>query len=151
MGDAIGVGAYALVYTFLESLAYFVLILLIGLILPWKWKSDKVFAHLGYISLWLPIWPILDQLYRYKEFAEPNFLAECLLSTAHPLWFLAAGAGLFIVIMDWSLVVPLYFIYNKQRVEKKVIDFLGRVSLLSTIYMLIDVISIVIIVIRNID
>jgi len=149
LGDAIGVGAYAMVFAFLESLAYFILIVLLGLILPWGWKSKKVFAHLGYISLWIPLWPILQQLFWYKNIAQPDFLIEWLLSTGHPLWYLAAGAGLFIIILDESLVVPIYFIGNKRRVEERMINLLGRISLLSTFYIILDVLSLVIIIIRN--
>jgi hypothetical protein len=151
LGDAIGVGAYAMVYALLESVAYFVFIIVIGLILPWRWKSDKVFAHLGYISIWIPLWPILEQLYWYKDHAEPDFLVAWLFSTGHPLWFIAAGAGLFIIIMNWSLVVPIYLIGYKERAEKRLIDFLGRISLLSTLYIFLDVVSIFIIIIRHTD
>jgi hypothetical protein len=149
LGDAVGVGAYAMLYAFLESLAYFVLIVMIGLILPWGWKSKKVFAYLGYISLWLPLWPILEQLYWYKNNSQPDFLVEWLISTGHPLWFIAAGIGLFIIILDESLVVPIYLIGYKKRVEEGMINLLGRISLLSTFYMILDVVSIVIIIIRN--
>jgi hypothetical protein len=147
--DAVGVGAYALLYALLESIAYFVFIFFIGLILPWRWENNKVFAHLGYIALWIPLWPILTQLYGYKDHAEPNFLAEWLISTGHPLWFLAAGLGLLIIILNGSLVVPIYLINHKQRAEEKINRFLGRISLLSALYIFVDVVSVVILIIRN--
>jgi len=149
LGDAIGVGAYAMIYALIESLIFFLLIVASSLLLHWRWEGEKVFAELGFISLWIPVWAGLKQLYRHKELASPNFLAEWLLSTGHPLRYGIVAAGLLLIIIIGSAAVPIYLIGFNHQVEKTTRSFLDRIAILSTLYIALDFISVVIILIRN--
>jgi hypothetical protein len=148
--DAIGVGAYALVYALIESAVFFLLIVVLGLILPWGWKGEKVFTQLGFISLWIPIWAGLNQLYRHKNLTSPDFLVEWLFSTGHPYRYGVAVIGLVILIVIGSAAVPIYLIGFNSHAEKNTRNFLERITLLSILYIALDVISVVILLIRNI-
>lgn len=149
LGDVIGVGAYALLYALIESLFFFLLIVALSLIIHWQWKGDKVFAELGYISLWIPIWAGLKQIYRHQDMASPNFLVEWLFSTGHPLRYFTLGTGLLIIVIIGSAAVPIYLIGFKHKVEKYIRSFLERLAVLSTLYIALDVISVFIVLIRN--
>jgi len=151
LSDVIGVGAYALLYALIESFVFFLCIVALGLIIPWRWNGDKVFAQLGYNSLWIPLWPGLNQLYRYKDFASPDFLVEWLFSTGHPLRYGAVVLGLLITIIIGSAGVPNFLIGFKYPVEKNTRNFLERIAFLSSLYIALDIISVIIVLIRNIN
>jgi hypothetical protein len=134
----------------IESFVFFLLIVALGLLLPWRWKGDKVFAQLGFISLWIPLWSGLNQLYRYKDFASPDFFVDWLFSTGHPLRYGAVALGLLIIFIIGSAAVPIYLLGFKHQVEENTKSFLERLAILSTLYIALDVISAVILLIRNI-
>ena len=147
--DAIGVGAYALIYAFLESFVFFMFIVILGILLPWKWERNKVFAQLGFISMWIQFWAILFQFYRHRNLVSPLFFSDWLISTGHPLVYGIVVIGLLIIIVIGSAIVPIYLIGYKHQVEKKIVSFLERVTILSILYIALDIISAVILLIRN--
>jgi len=127
--ELLAAGAYTLVFALLESLLLFVALLLVAVILPASWLRDS-FAIKGALLLclllvWLGLGPRLPR---------------------HPPWAsLLTRVGLLA-----SLGLSYRVLGRKQSVRDTVRDGLERLSLLSYLYLALDVVSLLIVLARNI-
>jgi len=69
--DAIGVGAYGLLFAFFESAFILLMALLLGFLISKSWEEDKRNAVLAVLVLVASIWSILGQLYFLLEISFP--------------------------------------------------------------------------------
>jgi hypothetical protein len=150
MGSFFGLASQAMVYALVESALLFLLLLILGLLIPWKWPAEKVFALTGLIALWLPIWDILSQVYRHTDHGTPGFLVNWLFSTGHPLRYayLLAGSMVLAVIALTSAVI--WLVSFNHKVLGGMQNFLERIATLSAIYLVLDLVGVVIVIIRMI-
>ena len=51
VGSFVGVASLAIIYAFVESVILFALLLVVSLLLPWKWTGKRVFTVLGFVAL----------------------------------------------------------------------------------------------------
>lgn len=149
--DAIGVGAYAMMYALVESSFFFLLMAALYLSLPGSWGRDKSLAQSGVMALWIPLLAGIHQVYRYKEFTSPGFLVEALFATGHPLRFGIIGAAVLAAVIVGLVIIPSYLIIFKERARERIIEGLERITILSVLYLVLDVIGLVIIAVRNLS
>jgi hypothetical protein len=145
-GDAIGVGAYGLVIVLIESILVLLATLLLGFLVSKKWNETRRISLIGTLTFIVSIWAILGQLYFLLDCSIPKSWIQALASNAHPLQILYA--------LSFSVVVPTVLIsaygqLKSRRLNKITYEFFDRISLLVILYLVFDVISIVIVIIRN--
>jgi hypothetical protein len=144
--DAIGMISYALAFALLETLGFFLLMLLLGLLVPRNWPKDKRVVLLGVSGLVVAIWAVLYQTYYLAGAPIPGILADYLLNASHPLRILWLGSA-FIVFV--SISTPVLMIIKSDRFNRILIDVFDRVTLISAVYLLFDFAGLAVILFRN--
>lgn len=146
--NSIGVGAYALLFALLESLVIFLVVLLFGLLLPKRWPEEQRIALLGVLFLLAASVAILGQLYFLIGTPFQKTAVQLLAATKHPVRILF----LLILIPITSLVLAMsYLILKSKKAAQLVLNIFERLSLLTTLYLVFDVIGIFIVIFRNIQ
>ena len=144
--DAVGLVSYALVFALVETIAFFLIMLLLGTLIPRRWQEDKRIALLGTLGLSVATWAILYQAYFLLEDPMPPFLYSFLLQIAHPLRVLWTGAALLVLL---SVGIPVYLILRFTRTQRILIGIFDRIAVVSSIYLVFDIAGIIVILIRN--
>jgi hypothetical protein len=146
--DAIGVGAYGLVVALFESTLLFFLLVLLGLILPNKWSETKRLVFLCILVWAVGLSAVSNQMYFLlgKPFPEP--LIHLLVASDHPLRIIYAGIGM---VSFSALMVPIFWIVKSDKIAQRIAVSADRSATLMSIYLVIDLISLVIVIIRNLQ
>jgi hypothetical protein len=145
--DAIGVASYGLVNAFLESLIFFAIIILLGMLISTKWTEDRRVALLSVLALLTALWAIDGQAYFLWGSHIPQQILRYAAASEHPLRILYAGV-LFIVVP--TILIPVYLALKSDRFLSLVQGFIERISLLTILYLFFDLLALIIIIIRNI-
>ena len=146
MWDAIGVVSYGLVNVFIESLLFFVTITLLGLLVSTRWNENRRVALLSVLALVTALWSIEGQAYFVWGSYLPAQFLRYVASTEHPLRLLYAAA---LTIVVPTVVIPVYLVLQSDRFLNLVQGFIERISLLTVLYLFLDLLAIIIILIRN--
>ena len=143
--NAIGVGAYALVIALVESVFVLLVSLLLGLLIPKVWSPKERASAMALIILLVSVWAILGQLY---FISAPNltWLILTLASFSRPLILLYLVLG---GIVGISLLIPIWFALSSEKFRKGLDAVVERVSFLTILYLVFDVIAIIIVAWRN--
>jgi hypothetical protein len=145
--DAVGFSGYALFYTLIESLLLFGFIALLGFIIPKNWNITLRFVVLSLVAFILAGWSIMEQLILIVFWGWLRHLADTLTFLFTSPWSAyVIFAGLIVI----SVTVPLLLLRKQPGLQEKVYSVLERLTLLSGLYLFIDVIGMIIILIRNI-
>ncbi len=145
--DAIGVGAYGLSIALIESLFVFVVAIGLGFLISRHWSSATRLGLLTALIFVVSMWAIIEQLYFSLALQLPGGFMNFLIHSGHPLWYLY-GLSLFLVGIT---VLPIcYIILWSERARKLLSGIIERLSLLTTLYLLLDIAAIIIVVIRNV-
>ena len=144
--DAIGLVSYALVFALVETMGFFVLMLLLGLLVPKSWQDEKRIALVGTLGMAIATWAILYEAYYLFDSPIPAILITLCAYISHPLRVLWAGATLVVVL---SIGIPVFLIVRFDRAKKFTVEIFDRIILVSTIYLLFDIAGIIVILIRN--
>lgn len=146
--DAVGVGAYGLVFAFVESLIVFIVFVLLGFFTPRQWAVEKRVAFLSMLVLILSAWGIVSQLLFLWNVSLPASAIRSLTQSGHPLRIIYA-AGLAIVLP--SICVPVYFFLRSDRLFRSIQGLGERLALLTGFYLFLDLAGLIIVIIRNIS
>jgi hypothetical protein len=144
--DAVGVTSYGLVFAFVESLAVFVIAVLLGYLVPGRWDVDRRVALLTVLTLVLSIWAMFDQLYFLIGSGLPGWLINLLVNSGHP-------ARLFYILLmgvvGFSILGPALLLMRSDRAYKFVRALIDRLSILTMFYLVLDAIGLLIVIVRN--
>jgi hypothetical protein len=146
VSGAVGFSAYALVFTLVESLAVFSVILLLGLLISRQWSKDQRISSLGLIALILSAWSIVEQLILVLLYTRVVnlFSRFSFLGSSPWIGFLVLG-----ILIAISFAVPVFLVLRSLKFTKVVIEIFDRLSLLSGFYLFFDVIAVIIVIVRN--
>jgi hypothetical protein len=144
--DAIGVGAYGLLVAFAESVFVFVVALVLSLLISRKWDQDRRLALLFVTIFVVAIWAIINQLYFLFGATLPGGMMRFLIDSAHPLRILY---GTSFAIASISVVLPYAAVLQSDEVVKGIETVMERLSILTVLYLFLDVVGLIIVVIRN--
>jgi hypothetical protein len=145
--DGIGLVAYALLFALLESLLVFAGFYLLSWLAPWRWSGEVLLARMTVIVWVFQVWAALGQL------GSPLLVgmltpAAPLLSgfslTLYMFYFITA------TLAALTLVIPILLLGRYPKFETGLLNLLDRFVTLMAIYLFFDLVSIVIIVVRNI-
>ena len=131
--DLIGVIAYTQVYALAESVIVFLILIFIAAILPAKLFRDKLVALGTMVVLISSIWFVFAHYYDHVI----------------RLWGLRQFLFVFLAFLV-SILIPYVLIQRYSKIADIVATIVERIAVLAYVYVFLDLISIVIIVIRNI-
>ena len=145
--DALGFSGYALFYSLIESALLFGFIALLSLLIPKSWNKILRFSILGLLAFALAGWSIIEQLILIVFWGRLRNLASSLSFLASTSW---SAPLLFAGLVAISVAVPILLLRKHKKLQNAVFSILERLSLLSGLYLFLDVVGIVIIIFRNI-
>src|SRR5262245_31449383 len=129
--DVIGVVSYPQMFVLIESVVIFLPLVLLSALLPAGWFRDKFVAlatGIVYLSVvWFILAHINDRTLRYWGLGQ------------FPI-----GLFLFSQILFFSLI------HYSHKLQSIIVSLVNRVAVLSIVYLLIDLISVLIVVLRNV-
>jgi hypothetical protein len=146
--DAIGVVSYGLIFAFVESVMIFLVLVLIGFVIPGQWPSDRRITFLALLILLIALWGIIGQLLFLWNVSLPPQAIQFLRSSSHPLRILYAAC---LVVVIPTISLPIYLFVRSKRSVAFMQDLMERFSLLTMFYLVFDAVSLVIVIIRNIN
>ena len=142
-----GYAAYSMVFAFGESLLYFLSIILIGTLLPKRWDKQITLTTLSILGVIILLWAIINQLY-------------FLLLNSSPAWFEWIRIRVYynqdwvfillVLIIFASIGLPIVIVERNQKLKTILLSAIDRLSMLSILYLLLDLIGAVISIYRNI-
>jgi hypothetical protein len=144
--DAIGVGAYGLLYAFIESVIVFLMVVLVGFLLPKSWQEGKKIALLSVLYLVTALWAIAGQLYFLLEMQPSLGLVQFLIESGHPLRIMYGSA---LPIIGLTVALPTLWVITSERSVQVVQAVTERFSLLTIFYLFFDLVALVIVIVRN--
>ena len=145
--DAIAVSSYGLMFTLFESLLVWFVLILLGFLLPKKWTISKRIVLLGMFVAVAILWAIFGQLYFLLEWSLPTGVIQFLASQSHPLRILYASTFFFVTL---TVLLAGYLAISSSRLQESYILLIDRLSTLMWFYLILDVVSIFIVLSRNI-
>ena len=147
--DAIGVGAYGLLFSFIESCIIFLVVYLLCLLLPGSWKENTRISFMTSVYYALAIWTILIKTLDINYESYANFLIKSIRSTSHPyrvyLMVLISTVGIILI----SLAAVVFLFFKNKKFSIVFNSVMERISILSMIYIFMDIVGIVILIVRN--
>ena len=146
-GDAIGVLSYGMVFAFIESVMVFIVVALLGILVPRRWDDRRV-ALLSILFLITAIWGMVGQEYFFLKISLPDGIVQALVHSAHPVRIMYLSVLPFVFL---TVAAPTYFILKFDKGFKVAQDFIERVTLLALFYLLLGFIGLVIVILRNIS
>lgn len=146
--DAIGVVSYGMIFAFVESVVIFLVLALLGLILPAQWYSDRRIAFLSLLILLTSAWGMISQLLLVWSVPLPIQAIQFLRSSNHPLRILYAAC---LVVVTPTILLPVYLFIKSKKSIAFMQDLMERLSLLATFYLFFDFVGLIIVIIRNIN
>jgi hypothetical protein len=131
--DAIGVLAYGLIFALLESIVIFLVVALVGLLIPRYWDEDRRIALLSALVLIMALWAIAGQIYFLAEASPPPALVDTLAGLDHPVRVMYAGLGLLVAP---TVLIPTYLVLKSERAFHFTKEMTNRLGLLMVIYLI---------------
>jgi hypothetical protein len=131
--DLIGVIAYTQLYALAESVVVFLVLIIVAAVLPSKLFRDKLVALGTMVVLITSIWFVFAHYYDHVI----------------RLWGLRQFLFVFLAFLV-SILIPYVLIQRYSKIADIIVRIIEFISVLAYVYVFLDVISIIIIVIRNI-
>ncbi len=144
--DALGLLSYSLAFALVESMGIFLILVILGLLIPHWLDADKRLAFLGTAFLVVALWAIGGQVYSWMRYPLPTWFASLLIRTNHPFRYFWLTVFLLTTV---SAALPLILIVRQNNFRSSMIEIFDRISTISSLYVFFDVLSIVIIAMRN--
>jgi hypothetical protein len=133
LSDIIGVLSYILAFAFIESVLLFIAILLMAIVLPSQWIGDRLVA-VGIIIVFAAVLCAIP-IHRFQFFRVFNI--------SYSVWiFLWTLLALIII------VLVIRVIQRNKSLEDRVTDLGERITILSILFLLIDVLVIIRLIVR---
>ncbi len=145
--DAAGVASYGMVFAFVESAAVFLVVVLLGFLVPLVWDNDRQIALLSVLVLAVSLWAMADQLFFLLGISLPGQMVHFLARTTHPLRVLYVAA---LAVVVPTMLIPAVLVLRSSRVLKFIRGLIERLSLLTSFYLLFDLAGLVVVILRNI-
>ena len=127
--DAMGVISYGLLFAFIESIVVFLVVILLGFLIPKVWDENRRNTLLGLLVLITSLWAMVSYLYFLMQVAVSGNFINFVAGLAHPLRFLYA---IIISLVGLTIFPPVYFILRSEKFLQAVRGFFERLSLLTS-------------------
>ena len=144
--DAIGVVSYGLFFAFLESVAIFVIVALLGLLLPKKWDLNRRISLLAFLILITAVWAMISQLLFIWNVSLPAGAIEYLRNSDHPVRITYA---VLLMVITPTVLLPAYSLVRTSKAVVVMQNLMERLSLLTMFYLFFDALGVIVILVRN--
>ena len=145
--DAIGVLAYGLVFTFVESLLVCLIMALLGFLISTKWDEPRRIALLSVLMFVVSFWAMFSQAHFIWGISPPAPILTFIAQSGHPYRYLF---GITLVEVVGTTAVPAFLVLRWKKFFRFVLEGADRISLLASFYLVLDLVGLAIVVIRNI-
>jgi hypothetical protein len=145
--DALGVVAYGMLFAFMESLIVFLIVVLLGFLASTKWDEPHRIALLSILVLIASFWSMYGQAHFVWGISPPERILKFIVQSGHPYRYLF-GAALIEVVL--TIAFPAFLVLSWNRFFHFMQEAIDRLSLLTSLYLVLDLFGLVIVVIRNI-
>lgn len=147
--DAISFIAYILVIAFVETLFTFIVAMVLNLLLPRRWQKKQHILALASIGYTVAFWTILNQINYWQDYNH-GYLYNWLTSSTHELWYGLMVVLAAVILVTFSVAFPLYVIDRFPQRVKSMDAFAERITVLSTLFILLDIAAGILVLYRNI-
>ena len=144
--DAIGVVSYGLLFALIESILIFLVLVLIGLITPWRWEPERRITFLAFLVLITSMWAMIGQLLFLWNVSIPDAAIEFLRRSDHPVRITYAVC---LMVVTPTVLLPAFSLLRTNKAVTVMQNLMERLSLLSMFYLVFDLLGVIIIVFRN--
>jgi hypothetical protein len=144
--DAIGVVSYGMLFALIESILIFLVLVLIGLITPWRWEPERRITFLAFLVLITSMWAMIGQLLFLWNVSIPDAAIEFLRRSDHPLRITYAVC---LMVVTPTVLLPAFSLLRTNKAVTTMQNLMERLSLLSMFYLVFDLLGVIIIVFRN--
>ncbi len=148
-GDVLGYASYSLAFALYESGVIFGAAWLLGSIAPPSWKEETLAVELNWLVWVTALWAGISQFLAVGQETINCQLLGVLFSGGHPLRDAYLLAALLVALVIASVAAPVLRIMLSNKARQRWIAVLERVSLLSYLYLFLDLIGILVILFRN--
>lgn len=146
--DAVGLIGYALLMALVESIIITVVVVLpLSFLVPKSWSAEKRIAIMSILVLTTSVWAMVAQAFYLAEDIFLKSFLRFLAQIPRPLWIIYGSIGTLVIV---SNALPVYFLIRYEKFVNAISAITDRLILLSTLYIFLDFVGIVIIIIRNI-
>jgi hypothetical protein len=145
--DAVGVGGYALLLAFIESIIVFVIFFVLSFLIHKTWKPDTRLAIMSVLIFVISLWAIFTQGFFLLGGNLPKSVFEFLVNSGHPFRYIYGTAWSVVFI---TVAAPVFFLLRSKKLVKGFLAVIERIALLSGLYLVLDFIGIVIVIVRNV-
>ena len=132
LGELLGVISHSLVFSLIDSLFVFFILVLLSVILPASWLRNRFMAIGSAIAILTAVWMMFFHL-------------NNLIGTRN-----IAGITIWAVSYLIVLAVVYFFIQRSDKLNQGIANFIERLALLAGIYIVLDILGIIVIIVRNI-
>ncbi|MCB9133813.1 MAG: hypothetical protein H6636_00190 [Anaerolineales bacterium] len=144
--DAVGVGAYGLLIAFVESLFVFLIAVILSSLLRFSWQENKRLVLFFILILAVSLWAMVNQLHFMAGWTLPTGVFWFLTRQTRPL---VVFYLLMMIVVGVTVLLPVYFVLRSDKFVRGLQGVIERISLLMTLYLVLDVGSLVIVMLRN--
>jgi hypothetical protein len=149
--DTIGYAAYVLLFSLVESLVVFLAVLALSAAASLAWPREKLYAASGGLYLNVALAGGITQVYLFYKDLHPdldNLIMEALPFNDPRLdrWAILLSVGLAVFL---PLLLQVISIIRSERFTTRMNDFLEKIVVLSSIYLGLDALALLLILLRN--
>jgi len=144
---AIGVLSYGLLFSFIESIFVFLITSLLGLLISSRWDEARRIVLLGWLVTLTLLWIILSQSYYAWHMHVPVRIVRFMAQFPHPLETVYAATGASALV---TTLVPAFLILQHKGFYDFARAALDRITFLSAVYLVVDVLALIVVIVRNI-
>lgn len=144
--DAIGVVSYGLLFAFVESLIVTFIVALLGVLVSTKWEETRRIALSSLLVFILSLWAIYGQAHFVWKLTPANWILRLAAQSGHPYRILF---GITFIEVILTIALPAFLVLKRDKFFRFVQDAIDRFSLLTSLYLVLDLFGLVIVVIRN--
>jgi hypothetical protein len=145
--DAIGVVSYGLLFAFVESLMVFLVVALLGLLISTKWEESRRIALLSILMFVLSLWAMYGQAHFVWNLSPSDWVLKLMAQSGHPYRVIFSITFIEVFL---SIAVSTFLVLRWDKFFRFMQEAIDRISLLTSLYLVLDLIGLVIVVIRNI-
>ncbi len=145
--DSIGVAGYGMVFSLVESLVIWLVLLIIGSLFLRNWPSNKRASLLCALILVTMIGAVFGQLLSLFELPISTEIETFLIARRNPMWFIYGGM---IIIVAPIVLLSAYLAVYSERFQTGLLATLDRITPLMALYLFLDISGLITIIIRNI-
>jgi hypothetical protein len=147
--DAIGFFAYILLIALAESIFIYAITLVLSGLLPWRWSVRQRVLASASLSFIVSLWFMLYQLNYWNDYKK-GYILDFIMNSDHVIRYGAMIITVGFLLVAASIMIPIIAIDRSLRFVSWLNRLVERLIVLSTLYLVLDVLAALLVLYRNI-